>query len=76
MGIEVNHFLAHQIKISDILSWERKSYLTNFILPRLSSEGCTLAVLELTQMVVKRRHCYVKVTLSCHDVSKPIQDFL
>ena len=40
-------FLAHQIRILDILSWDRKSYLTHVILPRLSHEGCTLVVLEL-----------------------------
>ena len=32
-------FLAHQIRISEILSWNRKSYLTHAILPRLSREG-------------------------------------
>ena len=42
-------FLAHRIRISDILSWDRKSYLTHVILPRLSREGCTLVVLELTR---------------------------
>ena len=36
--------------ISDVLSWERKSYLTNGILSRLSREGCTLVVLELTHI--------------------------
>ena len=30
-----NLFLAHRIKISDILSWDRKSYL-----PMLSYPGC------------------------------------
>ena len=45
--------LAHRIKISDILSWDRKSYFTHVILPMLSREGCTLVVLELTHMVVK-----------------------
>ena len=34
--------LARRIRISDILSWDRKSYLTLVILPRLSLEGCTL----------------------------------
>ena len=42
----VEIILAHQIRISDILSWDRKSYLTHVILPRLSREGCTLVVLE------------------------------
>ena len=31
--------LAHWIMISEILPWDRKSYLTNAILPRLSLEG-------------------------------------
>ena len=31
--------LAHRIRISDILPWDRKSYLTHAILPRLSREG-------------------------------------
>ena len=38
---------------STVLSWDRKSYLTHTILPRLSREGCRLAKLELTHMVVK-----------------------
>ena len=38
---------------TNILSWDRKSYLTHVILPRLSHEDCTLVVLELTHMVVK-----------------------
>ena len=36
-------FIAHQIRISEILPWDRKSYLTHAILPRLS----------LTHIVVK-----------------------
>ena len=32
-------FLAHRIRISDILPWDKKSYLTHAILPRLSREG-------------------------------------
>ena len=35
----INTFLAHQIRISEILPWDRKSYLTHAILPRLSCEG-------------------------------------
>ena len=31
--------LAHRIRISEILPWDRKSYLTHAILPRLSPEG-------------------------------------
>ena len=41
-------FLAHRIRISEILTWNRKSYVTNVILPRPACEGCTLVVLELT----------------------------
>ena len=33
------YFLAHQIRISEILPWDRKSYLTHANLPRLSREG-------------------------------------
>ena len=32
-------FLAHRIRISEILPWDRKSYLIQAILPRLSCEG-------------------------------------
>ena len=32
-------FLSHGIRISEILSWDRKSYLTYAILYRLSREG-------------------------------------
>ena len=34
---DINCFLAHWIRISEILPWDRKSYLTHFILPRTSS---------------------------------------
>ena len=47
------NMFAHRISISDILPWDRKSYLTNAILPRLSCESCTGFVLELMHMVVK-----------------------
>ena len=47
------YFLAHWKRISDILSWDRKSYLSYVILPMLSHEGYTLIVLELKRMVVK-----------------------
>ena len=33
------YFLVHQIRISEILPWDRKSHLTHVILPRLSREG-------------------------------------
>ena len=45
-------FLAHKMRTSEILTWDRKSYLTHVILPRLSGESCTLVVLELTRMVI------------------------
>ena len=32
-------FLAHRIRISEILPWDGKSYLTHAILPRLPCEG-------------------------------------
>ena len=31
-------FPAHRIRISEILPWDRKSYLTHVILPRLSRD--------------------------------------
>ena len=34
--------LFHRIRISEILPWDRKSYLTHAILPRLSHEGFIL----------------------------------
>ena len=39
--------------------------LFHVILPRLSREDCSLVVLDLKHMVVKWRHCLVKVTSSC-----------
>ena len=40
-------FLAHKIRLSEILPWDRKSYLTHSILPRTSSNviiyNCILA---------------------------------
>ena len=42
----------HQIRVSDILSWDRKSYLNHVILPRLAREGCTLVVLEHYRQVM------------------------
>ena len=35
----IMHCLAHRIMVSDILSWDRKSYLTHAILPWLSCES-------------------------------------
>ena len=50
-----SYILAHRTRISEILPWVRKSYLTQAILPRLSHEEghYTLVVLELTHMVVR-----------------------
>ena len=42
--------------------------LFHVILPRLSREGCSLVVLDPKHMVVKRRHCSVKVT-SSYDIA-------
>ena len=63
MFISEINFL-HTNKDIEILLWDRKSDLTNAILPRLSREGCTLVVLELTHVVVNWCHCYVNVTSS------------
>ena len=38
-SILITPLLAHRIRISEILSWDRKSYLNHAILPRLSREG-------------------------------------
>ena len=49
--VNKEYILAHGIRISEIVPWDRKYYLT-----RLSNPGChvnTLVVLELTHMVVK-----------------------
>ena len=48
--------LAHQIRTSEILPWDRNSYLSYVILPRLSLEDCSLVVMELAHMVIKWRH--------------------
>ena len=39
--LSVFDLLAHWIRISEILPWDRKSYLTHAILPRLTREGYT-----------------------------------
>ena len=57
------------IRISD-----RKAYVTNVILLRQTREGCTLAALKLSRVVVRLRHCYVKVTSSFHIASYHIQE--
>ena len=69
-SILVPYFLAHRIRISEILPQDRKSYLTPAILPRLSCEG----YIHWLHIVVKWRHCYDKVTSSCEIVSWRIQE--
>ena len=71
-----NIILAHRLGISEILPWDRKLILPMLFLPRLSREGCTLIVSELTRMVVKSHHCYVKVTSLCGIASQRIQGLL
>ena len=66
-----NYFLAHGIRISEILPWGRKSYLTHAILQRLSREGYILwlfwnsRILSPSDVIVmlKRRH-HMKLYLS------------
>ena len=63
--------LAHRIRIFEILPWDRKSYLTHAILPRLSREGnihwlywnsCTL---WSSDVIVMLKWCHhVKLYLS------------
>ena len=64
-------FLAHGIRISELLPWNRKSYLTHTILPRLSFEGYihwlywnsrTLSSSDVI-VIIKWRH-HVKLYLS------------
>ena len=66
-----NIFLAHRIRISEILPWDRKSYLTHAILPRLLREGYihwlywnsrTLSSSDVIVMLKLRHH--VKLHLS------------
>ena len=47
-AVRVQRF-SSGIRISDIVSWDRKYYLPHVILPRLLSEGCTLVLKELTR---------------------------
>ena len=65
--------LAHRIRISEILPWDRKSYLTHAILLRLSYEGFihwlywNLRTLSQSDVVM---------TSSCKIVSYRIQGLL
>ena len=58
--------------ISDILPWDRKSYITHAILPWLSREA-TLEPNAYDQQVV---YIYVKMTSSCEIASKLIHGLL
>ena len=73
---EIMIILAHWIRISDILSWDRKYYLTHVILQRLSCEEWTLIVLELMHIIVKCRICYRKMTSLYKVPSQCIQELL
>ena len=47
--IQEHNILTHKIRIPEVLSWDRKSYLTYDILPRMLSKGmwnCILALLD------------------------------
>ena len=50
-----NIYFLYTISIRkfEILPWDRNSYLTHIILPRLSLEDHSLVVLELSHMVIK-----------------------
>ena len=39
IALVMRDYIAHRIQISEILLWDRKSYLTHAILPRLLREG-------------------------------------
>ena len=73
--LEPNHkdfFPAHRIRISDILSWVRNSYLTHVILPRLSKEDCSFrrvltqgySIALQDKWVAKATHPYDIITRS------------
>ena len=65
--------LAHRTRIIDNLPWNRKSYLTHAILPRLSLEGFIHWLYWNSRTLC---HCYVQVTPSCDIASKRIQGLL
>ena len=46
-------FLAHWIRISEILPWDRKSNLTHGVLPMLSHEGSCIGCL----IIGTHAHC-------------------
>ena len=44
MGLYTIHILAQRIRISEILPWDRKSYLTHAIFPgRQATSSCEIA---------------------------------
>ena len=47
------NILLHRLRIFEILPWDRNSYLTLVILPRLSRVDWSLVVWEVTHVVVK-----------------------
>ena len=64
-------FLAHRIRLSEILPWDRKSYLIHAILPRLSCEGFILwlywnsSTWSSSDVIVMLKWCHhVKLHLS------------
>ena len=42
---KIKNILAHQIRISEIVRWDRNSYLTHAILPRMSSYVITVPLI-------------------------------
>ena len=54
LTLMINILRAHRVRISEILPWDTKSYLTHIILPRLSREGyiqLTHAHCEVTSLL-------------------------
>ena len=64
-----NIFLANRIRISEILPWDRKSYLTHAILPRLSRECFTHWLYWNSHTWSSSDVIVVKVTSSCEIAS-------
>ena len=70
-------FLTHQIGISEILPWDRKSYL---LLPMLSYPGCHAKARHWlywnSRIWSSSDAIVVKMTPSCHFASQHIQELL
>ena len=64
-------FLAHQKGISEVLPWDKKSYLTQAVMQRLYI-GC----IGTHSYGLQVTYCYVKMTSSCHFASQCIQELL